>query len=200
MKKILTILFILSIIGTLQAEFLKDFSFSTSLSVRNSQIKDIFDYEIALEFDKANLFYCEIEKERENGISFYNHEFKITYNRPYLSTNAKWLNIQSNDIDLKQIDVRGVYSKYNLGFAQQWSDNMPSTKLICGVKYDFKIFIILDFVLMQDFMTQNFSDWNTDTLCKVSFDIYLFSVYWKSTIKNYGNLDWKSKMGVSFKF
>ena len=132
MKKILVIIFILIAFNS-QCKFFKGFSFGTSFSARSSQSSGIYDYEIAVEFDKPDLIYLEIEKERENGQEYYNHEFKLTYLLPYLVSNARWMDIESNDIDLKQIDVRGVYSKYNLGIAQQWMDNIPDTKLVAGI-------------------------------------------------------------------
>lgn len=197
MKKLIIFLFIFISIG-LNAKLLQNFTFGTSFSARSSQAGDIFDYEIAIEFEKIDFLYLEIEKERENGINFYNHEFKLTFSRPFFIVNSKWMEIESNNIDLKQIDVRAVYSKYSLGIAQQWNDNIPDTKLIAGVKYNKRLYVF-NFLLAQDFLTQNFKDWNTETICKLDFDIYFIKIYWKSTIKNYGNLDWKTKFGIGVK-
>lgn len=195
MKKLIIFLFIFVAVG-LNAKIFKDFTFGTSFSARSSQAGDIFDYEIAIEFEKPNFLYLEVEKERENGQEFYNHEFKLTHKRSFFIANGKWLNIESNDIDLKQIDLRAVYSKYSLGVAQQWNDDIPYTKLIAGIKYDARLFVF-NFLLNQEFLTQDFKDWNTETICKIDLDIYFFKVYWKSKIFNYGVLDWSTKFGIS---
>jgi hypothetical protein len=197
MKKLILIVFILFAIS-LQAKILQNFNFGTSFSARSSQIGEYFDYEIAIEFEKPDLIYIEIEKERENDNCYYNHEFKLSHSRSFLTSNAKWLNIQSRDIDLKQIDVRGVYSKYSLGIAQQWNNDIPETKIVSGIEYKTRLYI-LNFLFGQDFLTGNFKEWDTETNCKIDFDIYFINVYWKSIIKNYGILDWKTKFGIGIK-
>ena len=197
MKQIIIILIILVAVG-LNAKIIQNFTFGTSFSARSSQMGNIFDYEIAIEFEKIDLIYLEIEKERENGINFYNHEFKLTFSRPYFIANSKWLNIESNDIDLKQIDVRGVYSNYSIGAAHKWINDIPETNIITGIKYNTRLYVF-NFLLVQDFLTKDFKNWDTETMCKVDLDIYFIKVYWKSQILNIGILDWSTKMGIFIK-
>lgn len=195
MKKLIIFLFILVAVG-LNAKILQNFRFGTSFSARSSFAGSIFDYEIAVEFEKENLMYLEFEKERENNQTFYNQEIKVYHEWKYFSANSKWLSISSADIDIKQIDLRGVHSKYSLGVAHRWIDNIPETNLIMGIKYNMRLYVF-NFLMVQDFLTQNFKDWNTETICKLDFDIYFINLYWKSSMFNYGVLDWKTKMGVS---
>lgn len=188
--------FILITIG-LWAQFYEGFLIGVSSAARKNAEYD-FDYEFAFEIVKQDVIYLELEKERQDGKTYYNQELKLTYAPPYFNANAKWLNIESNDIDLKQIDMRGVYSFFSLGIAQQWNSDIPDTKLIAGIKLNV-IFHDIDIKLNQDFLTQDFNEWNTDTMCRIGIDISKVTVYWKGDIKNYTDSDWSTKLGIGIK-
>lgn len=196
-SKLILIVIATSFSMVLNAKILSNFSLLSSFSARSSEAND-FDYEIALEFEKPDLIYLEIEKERENGETYYNHSIKLMHRWSYVVANAKWLDIRSSNIDVKQIDVRGRYSNYNMGIAQQWNNDIPDTKLVIGVDY-YKRLYVFNINFEQDFLSKDLSNWNYETIGKVDLDIYFFNIFWKTEIKDYGQNDWQTKFGIGVK-
>lgn len=198
MRKIIIVLFLMLFISiNLNAKFFRDIRLATSFSARSSNVQGKkFDYEIAFEFEKENFIYVELEKERESGKDFYNQEFKLTQRYKFIVVNGKWLKINSDDLDLKSISVRFSYKNWNCGIAQQWENNLPATKFVIGKSIKSKLWKIFTFELQSDFLTSDLKNWNYETMSKLSFDVYLFDMFYRITIRDYGLLNWQTKFGI----
>ncbi len=173
---------------------LQALTIGASASARKN-IDYIFDYEFAFEISQTDFIYAEWEIERENGKNYFNQEYKLTLSRSFLTSNAKLYDVESKSINMKQIDLRAVYSVFSLGIANQWNENIPTTKIIAGIRYNktinnFKI----DFT--QDILTKDFQDFDFDVRGVLEYKFKRFTLYWNGSLKDYVNSDWQVKAGI----
>ena len=184
------------------------FSFSFSMRSANQTECD-FDYELKTRIEKENVFYIDIEKERENELYFTNSEFMLQKQWKYFLLRGKDINIQSRKIDIKELNFLGKYNHYYFGIVCLWQDLKPSQALKFGVEYTKKINLLLsqpELKIKAFTLTSDLKKFNKEFTSSVNFNLFTFgqfidiNYFMIANLYQYKNIDWQYKTGLEIKF
>ena len=184
--------------------------FSFSFSMRSSKdIDNKFDYELKTRIEKEKVFYVDIEKERENGLYFTNSEFMLQKEWNYFLLRGKSIDIESRNIDIKELNFLGKYNHSYCGIACLWQNSVPTQALKFGFEYTKKINLFLsqpELSVKAFTLTSDFKHFDKELSGKVLFNLFTFGklvdfdFFMKANLYQYKSLDWQYKTGLAIKF
>ena len=184
--------------------------FSFSFSMRSSKdIDNKFDYELKTRIEKDKVFYIDVEKERENGLYFTNSELMLQKEWNYFLLRGKSIDIESRNIDIKELNFLGKYKHSYLGIACLWQNSVPTQALKFGFEYTKKINLFLsqpELSVKAFTLTSDFKHFDKELSGKVLFNLFTFGkivdfdFFMKANLYQYKSLDWQYKTGLEIKF
>ena len=155
-----------------------------------------FDYCITTEIGKQDDFYMELSKQRQAGYEFYSHYVWLQQEVSFLQLKEMWQYYDSNDI--KGITLRVPYKTLHAGIKQEWYNNTPETSFVAGTDFRKQVWKLLSIESRNDFFTSDFVNYYTDNSIKLSVDLYIFDVFWKSRIVRREFSEWNVKVGIQY--
>lgn len=180
--------------------------FKVALSVRATATCDSIIY---------NCFQLELEKERKCGQYHNNIDILTTYKLSHIETNIKWLEIESRDLSVVGVDLRGRYKyglEHSIGVAQLWIDNIPETNLVMGQKFHKELpnnswlhkvinsTVPISISFSSDILTSDFKTFNYESSLNTKFALSaLVSLNMKYRAMKYDKMKQSFKLEIKYR-
>lgn len=128
---------------------------------------------------------------------------------------TRTLEISSRDIKYSQVGLNLSYEfkasqinfflfryfskgNYILSFKNRWIDNKTPEQILVltkSLKYKLKPIFNIDYAL--SYSSPDFKQWEKEISFRISADVYFFAVYFKYSLKEFGQIDQSGKFGLS---
>lgn len=173
MRRIIIFLLIASIFAVVECKSIFNEVIPSNISLQYNAIsvEDGVKFYL-LETECYNEYlYTRIKNTYTDSTTWKEHEYRINYTYKYLTGRARWQKNTMVDLNIYQIDLRGLWKGWSAGCLESW-DTAPTTYFIFGkqFKFNFDFFIIPGHLeITSDFMTHDFKIWNYENTMNLKF-------------------------------
>jgi len=134
-----------------------------------------------------------------------------------IGLSTRTLQISSRNVEFSEVGVSAIYefkasninlwvvryiSKgcYHISFLNRWVGNEnPEQLLVLSKTLKHKIKPIFDIDYLLSYSSADLKSWEKEIAFRISVDVYLFDVYFRYSLKEFGQVEQSCKMGISVK-